>query len=113
MTQAELEIVKESLIKRRSELVEELERLSSAEIGDGGSQDEGDQAAQSTLESLRNSLQQSEYNELLMIDEALKDIESGVYGICKDCDGLISEKRLKYYPNARRCLICQEASEDY
>lgn len=111
MNKTELKKIKESLLQRRVELAEELERLSSAQIGDGGSQDEGDQAAQSTLESLRNSLQKSEYDELLMIDEALKDIENGVYGICKDCDGPIPEKRLKYYPNARRCLICQEASE--
>jgi len=111
MNKKELEKVKESLLKRRQELAAELERLSTLETTDGGSQDEGDQAVQSTLESLRNSLQESEYQELQMIDEALVDIENGVYGICKDCDGPISEKRLKYYPNARRCLLCQEALE--
>ena len=111
MNKSELNKIKESLLERKIELETELERLSQLQTTDGGSQDEGDQAVQSTMESLRNSLQKSEYEELQMIEEALIDIEKGVYGVCKDCDGEISPKRLKYYPNARRCLICQEASE--
>ena len=86
--------------------------MSNIETTDGQSQDEGDQAVQSTLETLRNSLQKNEYDELVMIEEALNDIENNVYGNCQDCDSQISEKRLKYYPNARRCLMCQEALED-
>lgn len=111
MNKTELKKAKEALLKRKQELAEELERLSNVQTTDGQSQDEGDQAVQSTMESLRNSLQKNEYDELLMIDEALKDIENGTYGSCKDCGGAISEKRLKYYPNARRCLMCQEALE--
>jgi DnaK suppressor protein len=111
MNKTELKKAKAALLDRKQELEEELERLSSIKTTDGQSQDEGDQAVQSTMESLRNSLQKNEYDELLMIEEALKDIENGVYGMCKDCDGPISEKRLKYYPNARRCLMCQEALE--
>jgi DnaK suppressor protein len=111
MNEAELKAIKDNLLVRKEQLQQELERLSNIETTDGQSQDEGDQAVQSTLETLRNSLQKAEYDELLMIEEALNDIENGVYGNCQDCDNQISEKRLKYYPNARRCLMCQEAVE--
>ena len=112
MNEAELKAIKDNLLARKEQLQQELERLSNIETTDGQSQDEGDQAVQSTLETLRNSLQKNEYDELVMIEEALNDIENGVYGNCQDCDSQISEKRLKYYPNARRCLMCQEALED-
>ena len=75
------------------------------------SQDDGDQAVSSTLETLRNSIQDTEYVELVMIESALQSIADGRYGICQDCEQEISEKRLKYYPNAQRCLTCQEAAE--
>ena len=112
MNEAELKAIKDNLLARKEQLQQELERLSNIETTDGQSQDEGDQAVQSTLETLRNSLQKNEYDELVMIEEALNDIENNVYGNGQDCDSQISEKRLKYYPNARRCLMCQEALED-
>ena len=39
-------------------------------------------------------------------------IEDGTYGECVDCHNPISEKRLKSFPNATRCLVCQEAFEE-
>ncbi len=39
-------------------------------------------------------------------------IVDGTYGICIDCCQPISEKRLKSYPNATRCLSCQEVVEE-
>ncbi len=90
---------------------EELDRLSKEPVSDNQSQDDGDQAVSSTLETLRNSIQNTEYEEFVMIEAALRSIEDGRYGICQDCDQEISEKRLKYYPNAQRCLACQEAVE--
>ena len=42
---------------------------------------------------------------------ALKAVDDGTYGICIDCGGAISEKRLKHNANALRCITCQEAHE--
>ena len=103
--------VKQELIARQKVLKEELDRLAKEPAPEKQSQDDGDQAASSTLETLRNSIQNAEYEEFVMIEAALKSIEDGTYGICRDCDQEISEKRLKYYPNAQRCLACQEAAE--
>lgn len=45
---------------------------------------------------------------LRLIEEALRRIEEGAYGLCQDCDGEISAKRLAAVPWARRCIVCQD-----
>jgi len=103
---------KKSLLERKLELEEVLADLSSEGGEDPQGQDLGDQALSSSMESLRQSLQDTEHAEYRMILEALQSIDEGTYGICIDCDNKISEKRLKYYPNASRCIVCQEALEE-
>lgn len=112
MTQAHIDKVKEELLSRKLQLEEELKRISEEKISDGQSQDDGDQALAATLETLRSSFQDTQYEEYMRINDALRAIDEGRYGICQDCEKEISEKRLKYYPNARRCLACQESAEE-
>ena len=45
--------------------------------------------------------------ELKKIDESLKRIQQGGYGICDKCKKPISEARLKAYPQARDCKKCR------
>lgn len=106
-----LKEVKNQLLKRKNELEEILINLSQEKISDDQVQDLGDQALTSTMEAIRGSYQNTEHEEYNMILRALKAIDEGTYGICIDCSQPISEKRLKYYPNAQRCLACQEAIE--
>lgn len=103
---------KKNLLERKVELEEVLADLSSEGGEDPQGQDLGDQALSSSMEALRQSLQDAEHTEYRMILEALRAIEDGSYGICIDCDSRISDKRLKYYPNAARCIVCQEALEE-
>ena len=44
---------------------------------------------------------------------ALGRIEDGSYGLCVQCDGLISEKRLLALPWTALCLSCQEEMEAF
>jgi len=103
--------VKQELIDRRQELQEELMRLYKENFNDEV-QDLGDQAVASTMELLSSSLQDSRIEEYNRIAKALEMIEDGTYGICIDCHEPISEKRLKSYPNATRCILCQELYEE-
>ena len=48
---------------------------------------------------------------LYELDDAVKKIEDGTFGICEDCKGLIAKKRLKAVPYARFCVKCQEKKE--
>ena len=45
------------------------------------------------------------------IDEALKKIQDGRFGICEECKSSITKRRLKAIPYTRLCLKCQEAKE--
>lgn len=107
-----LEQVREELLARKSEFEELLSSRGPEELDDTSGKDAGDQASSSTMSDLRRSLQDTEFQEYNRIIQALEKIKDGSYGICVDCEGLILEKRLKFYPNAERCLSCQEAFED-
>ena len=42
------------------------------------------------------------------VEEALSRIETGVFGMCLQCEDKIPEKRLNAVPWASYCLTCQE-----
>ncbi|MCX5922654.1 MAG: TraR/DksA family transcriptional regulator [Candidatus Dependentiae bacterium] len=107
-----LETIRKSLMARKMELEQELTRLSQERFSDGQVQDPGDQALSSTMESLQVSLQDTEREEYNRILLAIEKVDDGTYGICSDCGQPISEKRLKSYQNAARCIVCQEAFEE-
>lgn len=45
------------------------------------------------------------------IEQALQDIEEGIYGVCDLCEEEIPIKRLKAKPMARHCIDCQARLE--
>lgn len=49
--------------------------------------------------------------EVANIDEALRSIEQGVYGVCEACGDLISKPRLLVLPFATNCIKCQSEME--
>ncbi len=104
--------VEKELLARKRELEQELDKLAKEKFDDGQIQDPGDQALSSTMELLKTSLQDAEFAEYQRIELALQKVQDGTYGVCIDCGEEIAEKRLKSYPNAARCLLCQEAFED-
>lgn len=48
---------------------------------------------------------------LAMIEEALKNIEEGTYGICESCGREISQKRLQAVPYTSLCMECKKENE--
>jgi DnaK suppressor protein len=59
------------------------------------------------------TLQLIESNSLSMrdVDDALKRIDIGSYGLCEDCEQLIPAARLSVLPHARFCISCQSKRE--
>ena len=57
---------------------------------------------QDALEGIENS----EIQEIRQIQEALKRIAEGTYGVCTQCGADIDPKRLKALPIATRCISC-------
>jgi len=48
---------------------------------------------------------------LYELEDALKKIEEGTFGICEECKCSIAKTRLKAVPYARFCVKCQEKRE--
>lgn len=109
---SEIEKVRQELLLRRQEFETELRRLYKEKTVNDDVQDPADQALSSMMELVSSSLQDSRIDEYNRITHALDMIEEGTYGICTDCQNHIAEKRLKSYPDATRCLVCQEAFEE-
>ena len=106
--------IKNDLIKRKEELEEQLAQMQvdQSEPQETTGLDIGDQTISSIIENLRNTLQDTEIGEYKRVMLALEKIENGTYGICMDCGKDIGVKRLNSYPNAERCVMCQEEFEE-
>ncbi len=57
------------------------------------------------------SLVSNEQDALYEIEEALKRMEAGTYGLCEICEKVIRKERLRAVPFARMCVQCQSVSE--
>jgi DnaK suppressor protein len=96
------------LLKEREQIVGEVKQIveSSNEMGQDGIQDIGDEAANIYNKQILLSLNENERVRLKEVDESLDRIENGTYGICEECGGPISLKRLEVRPVAKYCVPC-------
>ncbi len=102
--------MKENLLKRRT-VLQTLLTNANEHSDELQVKDSGDEATAASIDSLRNSLTQSDVEEFNQIEAALARIERNEFGLCIDCGDHIAEKRLTYSPFAARCIICQEEVE--
>lgn len=109
----QLSAARKKLLERKAELEDQLAQLYEDQGGLEMGQDVGDQVQSLSLENLKISLQDAEIEEYNRIRKALAMMDEGTYGQCTDCGGAIPEKRLMLYPDATRCLVCQEKFEDH
>jgi len=70
-----------------------------------------DMAADTYERELSMNIVSSEQELLYQIDDALKRLDDGSYGICQQCNEPIAMSRLKAVPSASMCIRCQRAKE--
>jgi RNA polymerase-binding protein DksA len=70
-----------------------------------------DMAADTYERELSTNLVSNEQQVLYQIDDALKRVDEGTFGICQQCNKPISLSRLKAVPYAPLCIRCQRAKE--
>ena len=73
--------------------------------------DIADDALQSYDRQLMMGLGEKEFGKLRLVEEAIEKIDEGQYGICLECEELISEERLTVVPFASHCVDCLEKIE--
>jgi DnaK suppressor protein len=49
--------------------------------------------------------------ELARIERALRSIDEGTFGICRDCGDALSGARLEAKPDANLCIACASKRE--
>ena len=70
-----------------------------------------DDAVQSYERQLMMGLGEKEFKKLRLVEEAIEKLDEGQYGICLECEELISEERLTVIPFASYCVDCLELIE--
>ena len=75
-------------------------------------QDLVDKAETSYTKEFLLSLSDSDRETLLQIDEAIKRLERGEFGVCQSCQKEIGAKRLEAIPWTPYCIDCQEKAEE-
>jgi len=98
---------KESIIRKLTDTITE-----SKEMESNVAQDLVDKAETSYTKEFLLSLSDGERELLLQIDEALKRLDHGEFGVCQVCTKDIAEKRLKALPWTPLCINCQEKAEE-
>lgn len=101
----ELETIKQQLHTRQTELADRLSSLK-ADISQAHSRDWEEQAQERENDEVVEALGNEARQELSLVNRALERIESGTYNLCSQCDGEISEQRLRAVPYTNLCIAC-------
>jgi len=108
-----MKTIKEMLLKKREDLVQEISRRSKAST-ESGAQDIGDildSVSEERTRELDMILTDREKRKLAQIDDAIDRIDENTYGLCEDCGVKIPKARLRVLPFAKYCVECQEKTE--
>lgn len=111
MTQREIDFFRRLLERRMQDLLSEADKTV-----EGMNQEENfpDPTDRASLEADRNSIlriRDRERKLMVKIQEALRRLDQGEYGICEDCGDEIGIDRLKARPVTTLCIACKSNQE--
>lgn len=122
MLKKEARLYRESLLKLKERITEDVNHISEDALKKSQKEAAGDISAYTLHPAdiatdaydreFSLGLASNDRNVLLQINDALKRIEEGTYGACEQCKKPIAKVRLKALPFARCCLKCQSAQEN-
>jgi RNA polymerase-binding transcription factor DksA len=112
MVEEELTYLRGVLLNRRREAFERLRQFESdwQVLGERDVEIE-EEAQKADITSLYDYHDERSKEEIEAIDLALCRMAAGSYGICEECEELISPKRLEAIPEARLCVGCTRRYE--
>lgn len=111
-TEAQLDEYRELLFSQRRNILQRI-RHSSVHLESG--RQAGDEGAEiGSDDFIRETgiqIMSEDARKLDAISLALRNMETGIYGICQDCSKQIGDARLKAKPYARFCIECKSIRE--
>lgn len=73
---------------------------------------QADQGSDTNLMEQTVKLMEQEREKIRLLNDALRRISDGVYGICEICGEQITDSRLEIIPYAHYCMDCKTKEED-
>lgn len=121
LNKKELADFRKIIVKRKEEALSEIKHVSDDTLKKSQKEASGDisgytyhmaDVATDTYDrEFSLGLASNERELLYSLEDALKKIEEGRFGVCEECDNPIAKTRLKAVPYARFCVKCQEKKE--
>ena len=113
MKKEQLKHFKQILLDKKAEIVSSVdkEETEGREAVSQGGKDPYDAATESYDQEFWFSISEAGRKTLEQIDEALRKIEEGTFGVCEGCSKPIDMPRLEVVPQAPLCISCQEQEE--
>lgn len=121
LTAKDLLFYKDLLLKLRDRIIDEISFLSNDNLNRSQKESSGDlsshsfhmadQGTDNFDREFAASLLSNEQDVLYEIDEALRRVEGGTYGVCESTGEPIERERLKVLPFARYCVAAQAEME--
>jgi DnaK suppressor protein len=114
MTMDDLTGYQEALLRKRAEIFAEggMKPLQTSIENNTRQGDMADQASGNNEVHIQLKLKQTDAKILQAIEGALRRIEQGTYGICRDCGEPIAPARLNAIPWTRVCIDCKQKQTD-
>lgn len=120
-TKKELVEFKKIILKRKEEVNDEIKHISEDTLKKSQKEASGDisgytyhmadVATDNYDREFSLGLASNDRKFLYELEDALKRVEDGSYGICQECKNFIAKTRLKAVPQARLCVKCQQKKE--
>jgi len=117
----ELEKIRKGLVETKARLLEEYMSIKGQTLNKSSKDSSGDLSSYTFhMADMASDLYDREFllgmaegerERVLALDEALKRIDEGIYGVCEECGCKITKQRLKVMPQAKNCIKCQEEIE--
>ncbi len=120
LSKDQLKTFRQLLITERVKFADEIRSIArdaarspSAASADGASYNVhvSDMAADTYDRELSTNMVSAEQEVLYQIDDALKRLDEGAFGVCAECQHPITMSRLKAVPYASLCIECQRKKE--
>ena len=116
LTEKQLRARREELEAERAQLLDQVQELDAeADVNnwrEGGFDDDPADAGSASFErETAQSLSNHARRLLTQIDDALRRMDAGSYGLCERCGEAIEPERLEAIPYATMCMECKRREE--
>lgn len=109
----ERELVRERLFDMRDQLIDQIRELSNSSLKTSrqAGEEMADIGSDDFMREMELHLVGEEEKTFRLIQDALERVQDGSYGVCIDCEGPISNGRLKAIPYSKLCVDCKSQRE--